>query len=451
VCRYADFGDKRLKARLVSIMDALVTHPHASLPEALGTPQQLTAYYDFIKNPRVTTEKLVQVAQNDTTGRLLPEMTLLALHDTCEYNYSTHQRTTGLGPLSNPAATGLHVHSVLAVTAEGIPFGLLAQECWTRDPATVGIRHQRKTRAYTDKESARWTRGLDVVHEQVPSTVSVINIADREADIYAVFAADCPAHSALLIRVQHDRRATAADPTIRYLREAVADAPEVGGQYVEIPALAGQPARVAKVRLHVTTVEIHRPRDAPASIGAATTRLTLVWAIEVHPPAGVTPVEWLLATTLAVPDLATAWQVVYWYSLRWLIERYHYVLKSGLGQEDCQLRTADGLQKALTLYALVALRLLWLTYAARLTPEAPCTVALTPREWRTLHIATQQTPVPATPPPLAEAVHQLAMLGGHRQWPSAGPPGVKVLWRGWRTLQTMVTYAERLETYPGAP
>ena len=447
VCRSAAFGDTRLKQRLMHIVDALLTHPQASLPEALGTPQAVRAYYDFLANPRVTDAALLQVAQADVVARLEEGQVVLVTHDTSEYNYSTHTATPGLGPLSNPVARGLHVHSVLAQLPEGLPLGVLHCESWARDPATTGRRHQRRQRAHDDKESARWTRGLDAVHALVPPTVTVIHLADREADLYPLWVAERPAHSHLLIRVRHDRRVVARTPDLRRLRAAVAATPAIGGQYVEVARRPGHAPRCAKVELHVTPVTIRRPDTLPAGAYPATVPLTLVWAVEVDPPAGVPPLEWLLATTLPVADLASAQQITQWYSRRWLIERYHYVLKSGLRLEDLQVRTAVALQHALLIASLVAVRLLWITYAARLLPTAPCTLALSPCEWQTLHLATQTTSLPTQPPSLAEAVGQLAQLGGHRPWPSAGPPGVQVLWRGWRILQHMVTYANRLQAY----
>ena len=47
---------------------------------------------------------------------------------------------------------------------------------------------------------------------------------------------------------------------------------------------------------------------------------------------------------LLIEDMTT---YVRWYSYRWLIERYHYVLKSGCGIEKLQLETAKSLEMAL--------------------------------------------------------------------------------------------------------
>jgi hypothetical protein len=49
---------------------------------------------------------------------------------------------------------------------------------------------------------------------------------------------------------------------------------------------------------------------------------------EVEPPEGVSPISWLLLTSLPVESWAEAVQIVEWYTRRWLLERFHYVLKS---------------------------------------------------------------------------------------------------------------------------
>jgi hypothetical protein len=42
-------------------------------------------------------------------------------------------------------------------------------------------------------------------------------------------------------------------------------------------------------------------------------------------------------TTLAITSAADVVQYLRWYSYRWLIERYHYVLKSGCRVEQLKL------------------------------------------------------------------------------------------------------------------
>ena len=59
-------------------------------------------------------------------------------------------------------------------------------------------------------------------------------------------------------------------------------------------------------------------------------------------------------TTLPITCIEDVTTYVRWYSYRWLIERYHYVLKSGCGIEKLQLETAERLEMALATYSIVA-------------------------------------------------------------------------------------------------
>ncbi len=112
------------------------------------------------------------------------------------------------------------------------------------------------------------------------------------------------------------------------------------------------------------------------------------------------------------------------------------MLKSGCRVEALQLETAARLERALATYCIVAWRLLWLTYAARLMPTSPCSVALQPAEWQALYCTVHATNAPpAAPPSLADAVQWIAQLGGFLGRTQDGPPGVRVLWRGWQRLQ----------------
>src|SRR5262249_2600341 len=142
-------------------------------------------------------------------------------------------------------------------------------------------------------------------------------------------------------------------------------------------------------------------------------RLTAILAEEENPPAGQEPVRWWQLTTLPITTLAEAMQAVAWYALRWLVERYHFVLKSGCRIEQLQLEAAGRLQRALATYGVVAWRLLWLTYEARRNPETSCEAVLPREQWQVLHrVVEKSKPLPTSPPSLRAAVRQIARLGG---------------------------------------
>ena len=63
-------------------------------------------------------------------------------------------------------------------------------------------------------------------------------------------------------------------------------------------------------------------------------------AREQRPPPNADPLEWFLLTTLPVTDVHEATRLLKWYALRWRIEDYFRILKSGCRIEELQHRTA---------------------------------------------------------------------------------------------------------------
>ena len=166
--------------------------------------------------------------------------------------------------------------------------------------------------------------------------------------------------------------------------------------------------------------------------------VVVILAQEESPPPGITPVRWLLFTTLAVNTFQEAVQCLQWYSYRWLVERYHFVLKSGCNLEKLQLGDGQRIHRALATYSIVAWSAsggLWITYQAREDPQGPCTSVLETHEWQSLYCTVHRTPIPPErPPTLQEAVRWIARLGGFLGRTHDGSPGVKTIWRGLRRL-----------------
>jgi hypothetical protein len=123
--------------------------------------------------------------------------------------------------------------------------------------------------------------------------------------------------------------------------------------------------RYASFTFAVPSHQAKNPTNKPIT-------LTVISATEEATAPGVKPIKWLLLTTWSVQNFEQAKCYIRWYTYRWLIERYHYLLKSGCGIENLQLETAERIKKALATYAIVAWRLLWLTYQARQNPLLSC-------------------------------------------------------------------------------
>ncbi len=179
-------------------------------------------------------------------------------------------------------------------------------------------------------------------------------------------------------------------------------------------------------------------------------RVRVIEAIEQAPPDGETAVHWRLVTTLPVGSFAEARVVIGYYSQRWLIERYHFVLKSGCRVEELQLATAARLERAVATLTAVAWRLLYVTLLARSEPESSCAQVLTAPEWQSL-CAVQKGEVPPEAPTLSEAVVLIACLGGFLNRRGDGAPGVKVLWRGLRRLSDIASTWALAQDYRPPP
>ena len=146
---------------------------------------------------------------------------------------------------------------------------------------------------------------------------------------------------------------------------------------------------------------------------------------------------------MPIASFDEACRLIEFYTLRWIIERFHFVLKSGCRIEERRLDSVAACQCFLRVPQgranLVAWRLLFLTYLGRLAPALPCTVALQEAEWKALFCFIHKSPFPpAAPPSLHQAIRWIAPLGGFLARNSDAHPGVKVLWRGWHRLTDLV-------------
>lgn len=434
----AGLGDARRTRRLARLVTALAARAEASLAQALGSWGDLKAAYRFFASRQVTPEAIVTSGHAELAARCAGLERVLLVQDTTTLDFSHHPGTYGLGPIGTrqQRTMGLLAHTALAVHPAGGVLGLAALRVWRRDPATRGQTQGRRTRTPEAKESARWAAVEAASRAALPAGIPTVTIADREADLFALFATTRPPTAHLLIRAGQLHRGVADGAALA----DVATAAPVWGRYqVAVPETPTRPARTAICRLQVTPVTLQPPHNQRAGeYWTQPVPLTAIRVAESDAPAGAEPLQWLLLTTLTVPDLAAAAQCVFWYSLRWLIERYHYVLKSGCRVEDLQLSTAARLENALAVYALVAVQVLWLTYLAREQPALPCTVALSEAEWQMLHRLSQpRTPLPQTPPSLREAARAIAKLGGFLGRHHDGEPGPLSFWRGLARLRDL--------------
>ena len=108
--------------------------------------------------------------------------------------------------------------------------------------------------------------------------------------------------------------------------------------------------------------------------GPGPLQLSLVHVCEESAPDNLEPLEWFLLTSLPVTSRQQALKILEWYRLRWRIEDWHRVLKSGCKVEYLGHRTGERIERAVTINAVIAWRLTAMTLLGRDTPELPADI-----------------------------------------------------------------------------
>lgn len=437
-----DLGDQRLADRLVKLADKLASSPESPINQACGDWANTKAAYRFFQNERID-EKIILQSHIDSTFERAKEFgTILAIQDTSFLNLTDHKKTTGLGIISKyptkssklNATKGLAMHTSFAVSLEGLPLGLLNQIIYARKPLPEEKRSTKVT-PIEEKESIRWLNALNEINKfSNDSQIRVVTVCDREGDFYELFERGNRLKASLLVRAATDRNINKYGAydlgKFKKLWSTIQALPNSGIIEVEIPARDQKPARKAQLETRFGSITMNPPRQHIRKTTEVLPDLALyaVNVTEKNPPTGEEPLEWMLLTDLQITSFEEAKEKVAWYCLRWRIEVFHKILKSGLRVEQCRLQTAARLTRYLTIMSIIAWRIYWLTLIARTNSDLPCTAFVADEEWKVLYSKVKKAKFfPKKPPRIGEIVKWIAGLGGFLGRKGDGEPGVMSL------------------------
>ena len=290
VAAAADLPDKRLDKRLTAILVETIEHPSASIPQASGSAGQAKATYRFYSNPRVTPAALRLGFTTDTARRCLDQKVLLVVQDTTTLNFTGLHTIPELGPIdSGKLASGVHLHTALAVTTTGQVVGILDQQYWARPwPGQPGPE---------EKESGKWINGIDASRAALYGVAGdgalprLIHVMDREGDAYEVMMAVVDAGDSAIIRCAQNRR---IDDPLAKAHQAVRSQPVLCRTEILVCRKAGVPQRHARMEVRSMPVTLVPDLEKYPHAWPTTWNLVEVW--EPDPPAGTEPVHWLLWT-----------------------------------------------------------------------------------------------------------------------------------------------------------
>ncbi|MCP4611107.1 MAG: IS4 family transposase [Planctomycetes bacterium] len=435
-----NLGDHRLDCRLIKLSKSLSGQPQAPINKACEDWKNTKAAYDFFDNEKVSPERILEPHQRSTVERMKEYRLVLKIQDTTYYNFTSHRETRGLGPIGTEDQNlrGLVGHCTLVVTPEGLPLGILAHKIWARDDETQGCAKNRAKLPIEEKESYKWLESIQETRDLMPEGVEVVNVNDRESDIYEFFQQVGKTGEKLLVRSLQNRCLIEEQ---KKLWDFISSQPVEGLLEVSVPPKDKQPARTATVEIRFGSVTLKPPQRLKTQITEELKPIEIdgVRVKEINAPEGAEPLDWKLLTTVPVKTFNDAVERVSWYRARWNIETYFKVLKSGCKVEDCRLETAKRLIRFITLKSVIAWRLFWMTKINRINPDAACTLVLADQEWKALYtIIHGKVKLPTRLPTVRQVVRWIAQLGGFLGRKCDKEPGITVIWRGWHRLNDFV-------------
>ena len=436
-CSFADERlDKRFR-RLVAQIGSAMGH---SIPLVCQDWANTKAAYRFFSNDRVSEADILGGHFQSTRDRTVAtDGPVLVLHDTTEFTYqrentnaigitkSINSGRDKAGRLRAHTVCGILMHSSLAVTIEGLPLGLAAVKFWTRKKfkGTAALKKKiNPTRVPIEKkESIRWLENVQQSTALLGDAGRCVHIGDRESDIYELFCAAQEAGTHFLIRTCVNRLAGDGDHTIADEMEEIA---VKGLHRIKVRDSNGDPDE-AVLEIRYSKVLVLPPIGKQKRYPALT--LTVIHAEERGIPKNRKRIEWKLITDLPVASRADAIEKLEWYALRWKIEVFHKILKSGCKAEESKLRTAQRLTNLIAVFCILSWRVFWMTMLNRSAPQALPALALTSTEIAVLdRLVNDKTQ--ARRKTLSHYLTKIARLGGYLARTNDPPPGNTVMWRG---------------------
>jgi hypothetical protein len=312
-------------------------------------------------------------------------------------------------------------------------------------------RGQRAAIPIEEKESHRWVDALRRAGKEAQrcSSTQLVCLADSEADIYELLAEATaePQRVDWIVRACQNRalqREDGPETAERYVREHVLAQPVLFTHAIQVRGRKAKVAcetrgrrqprqsRQAQMEVRTARVTLRPPWRADRKLPAVTVNVVLVG--EVDTPENDEPVEWLLLTSLPVDEIEHVRQVIQYYCVRWMIEVFFRVLKSGCRVEERRFEHIDRLLSCLAVYLIVAWRTLYVCRLGRGCPYISCEAAFEPAEWKSVWKVIHRSAPPSAPPRLGEMVRLVAQLGGYVNRTRRDPPGPQTIWIGMQRM-----------------
>jgi hypothetical protein len=280
------------------------------------------------------------------------------------------------------------------------------------------------------KESIKWLENLQHSMTLLKEPERCIHVGDRESDIYELYCKTKDLNTHFLVRTCVNRLAGEGDHTI----EDEMDDVRVKGQHRF--NIATKDNTLEKIILDIKYKRIKVLPPVGKQKKYPGIMVSVIHAEEHDIPKGRDKICWKLITDFPINNRAEAIEKLQWYSLRWKIETFHKILKSGFKAEASRLHTAQRITNLIAILCILSWRLLWMTILNRSNPRGNASLVFTRDELQILSYCSKNK---LNIHILTDCILQLAKLGGYLARHSDPPPGNMVLWRGLTRLMDIQT------------
>jgi len=424
--------DKRLNKRLELLSSNMMVNPSFSIPKQNEGWKDAKGAYRFFSSDRISFSDLIQPHLDLTKEIVKKRNLILAIQDTCYISFSHHQSVEGLSDIGGPLRTkdkGVILHTTLAIDPT------------KKQPEVVGIFDQHihrrtklvdKDETYSQKqkrwrESKLWEEASKRIDLE-DSNTSIVEIMDREGDVFDTQQNCLDLKHDFIIRAVHDRKVEGS--TEDHLIGLIKTLESNGTMKLNVRKKPGQQPRKVLLNVSFSKVKISAPKGRKEII-----ECNVVYVIEKDPPENQEPLEWILLTSIDASSFEDARQIINWYKCRWIIEEYHKCIKTGCMVEKIQLKQGERIENFLGIANVVAVRLLQLRDVARNAPDISAKEIIDPLK---VNLLTKRYNVQKEEITIREYYLLLARLGGFLGRKSDGEPGWQILWRGNAHLEKLL-------------
>lgn len=401
VKKHTDMGHTKKNDCFLRQLKLAVESPGTSLPQAAGkgtsAMADLASLYRFAGNEKVSIDDLRRTRARTVLEEVPRGSSLLVIHDMSPLDFSTQNAKTDRRPIGNHRGMGYEYVSCVAVDPQssrllGVFHDTVIGAEGPDDAGAMDYDYEPLFEDFSEEEKQELRenhRHQMAVHVNGLSTLlenhHAIHAGDREFD--DIFVMDCclERNADFVIRsmanrnvqVPHDDwipQEALATPGWGHPLKAGWDCVNLGRLVTAVPLVAYKDLPLDKKGR--VTDECRAARVAHLSIGSCPVRLyrqakrnqryfkppralqlNMVVIRETDPPPGVDPLCWVLFTTLPVDTPEQLAYVGYLYELRWKIETFFRLLKTGYLLEKHRFFDAAKTAKLLVVLSLAAMTL----------------------------------------------------------------------------------------------